>query len=183
MKGPLSLIDRVGRTRRSIEEIGLDMPMLQNARHERFAQGIASGLSQEKAYVEAGYSPKAARANAATLLKREQSISTRVSELLREKEAARSAAVFGAAKVTLEAHLNELEQIKAEARAVPDGRGIAAVLRAEELRGRACGLYINQKVEPTGPLDHLTHEELIALTDLVDSFVAQHKAEAGKLNS
>jgi len=31
------------------------MPILQNARHERFAQALAKGLSQTEAYTEAGY--------------------------------------------------------------------------------------------------------------------------------
>lgn len=33
------------------------MPVLTNARHERFAQNIAKGMSATEAYVEAGYKP------------------------------------------------------------------------------------------------------------------------------
>lgn len=33
------------------------MPVLPNARHERFAQELAKGLTQEKAYEAAGYKP------------------------------------------------------------------------------------------------------------------------------
>jgi phage terminase small subunit len=57
------------------------MPALANARHERFAQELAKGKSATEAYVEAGY--KANSGNAATL-KSDQSISTRVSELISE---------------------------------------------------------------------------------------------------
>src|SRR5688500_13931616 len=58
------------------------MPALRDPRHERLAQGLAEGKSQEKAYVEAGYKPKSARANASVLLKRNQNISERVRELI-----------------------------------------------------------------------------------------------------
>lgn len=59
------------------------MPVLKNARHERMAQGLAKGLSAEKAHVEAGF--KQNRHNAAALA-REEHISTRVSELLKQAE-------------------------------------------------------------------------------------------------
>lgn len=54
------------------------MPVLKNARHERFAQALAKGMTAEKAYVEAGYKPN--RHNAAALA-REEHILTRVAEL------------------------------------------------------------------------------------------------------
>ena len=56
---------------------------LDNARHERFAHGIASGKSATDAYDEAGYS--ANRGNASTL-KANQNVSERVNELLKEAE-------------------------------------------------------------------------------------------------
>src|SRR5688572_26775660 len=58
------------------------VPILQNPRHERFAQALAEGQSQQKAYITAGYSAVSARANASSLLKRNTSISRRVGELL-----------------------------------------------------------------------------------------------------
>lgn len=54
------------------------MPMLDNQRHERFAQALAAGMSQTEAYAEAGYSPD--RSNA-TRLTANDSIVTRVTEL------------------------------------------------------------------------------------------------------
>lgn len=33
------------------------MPILKNPKHERFAQGLAKGVSQVEAYAEAGYKP------------------------------------------------------------------------------------------------------------------------------
>lgn len=55
------------------------MTVLKNAKHERFAQGLAKGLTADQAYQDAGF--KANRGNATTL-KQKQSIRNRVSELL-----------------------------------------------------------------------------------------------------
>ncbi len=68
------------------------MPILKNARHEKFAQGLAEGKSQEKAYVDAGYSEKGSRANATKLLQRDNSILQRRDELLEERDKSRQAA-------------------------------------------------------------------------------------------
>lgn len=55
------------------------MPVLDNAKHERFAQELAKGKTATEAYVEAGY--KLNDGNAATL-KGNQRISDRIAELL-----------------------------------------------------------------------------------------------------
>ena len=55
------------------------MPILKNAKHERFAQGIAKGLTADQAYQEAGY--KASRKNASRL-KTNEDICARVEELV-----------------------------------------------------------------------------------------------------
>jgi len=55
------------------------MPVLDNARHERFAQALAEGKTADEAYTLAGY--RANRGNATTL-KANQSISDRVTEIL-----------------------------------------------------------------------------------------------------
>lgn len=54
------------------------MPVLQNARHERFAQELAKGRSQADAYVEAGY--RSSR-SAAARLAADVNICERVSEI------------------------------------------------------------------------------------------------------
>ncbi|OJF97590.1 terminase small subunit [Pararhizobium antarcticum] len=55
------------------------MPVLRNARHEKFAQLLAQGKTADDAYAQAGF--KANRGNATTL-KRKQNIQDRVSHLL-----------------------------------------------------------------------------------------------------
>lgn len=57
------------------------MPVLDNSKHELFAQALATGETADAAYVKAGY--KANRGNAATL-KTNQSILDRVEELKAE---------------------------------------------------------------------------------------------------
>lgn len=54
------------------------MPVLKNARHERFAQELAKGKTADEAYQLAGF--KANRGNAATL-KANQSVKDRVAEI------------------------------------------------------------------------------------------------------
>jgi hypothetical protein len=54
------------------------MPCLSNPKHERFAQGLAKGLTQIEAYEEAGYAPH--DGNAATL-RGNQRVMDRVAEL------------------------------------------------------------------------------------------------------
>ncbi|MBA8799167.1 phage terminase small subunit [Agrobacterium sp. RC10-4-1] len=55
------------------------MPVLKNARHETFAQGLAKGLTADEAYQKAGFKPD--RGNASRL-QQNDSIRQRVSELL-----------------------------------------------------------------------------------------------------
>lgn len=55
------------------------MSALTNAKHEAFAQGLAKGLTADEAYAQAGFKPN--RGNASRL-KANESISTRVNELL-----------------------------------------------------------------------------------------------------
>lgn len=62
------------------------MPILKNARHEKFAIGLADGLSQEKAYVNAGYSANGARGSASSLIKQHRYILKRRDEILAERE-------------------------------------------------------------------------------------------------
>lgn len=60
------------------------MPVLKNAKHERVAQGLAKGLSADKAYATAGYKPH--RGNAARMSANE-SIKARVADLQRKQVA------------------------------------------------------------------------------------------------
>jgi len=54
------------------------MPVLKNARHEKFAQAVAKGKTADEAYQDAGYKPN--RGNAARM-KANESIAARVDEI------------------------------------------------------------------------------------------------------
>lgn len=62
------------------------MTVLRNGRHEKFAIGLADGSTQEKAYADAGYSPRSARSSASTLIKQYPNIIQRRDELIAERE-------------------------------------------------------------------------------------------------
>jgi phage terminase small subunit len=63
------------------------MPALKNIRHEKFCQGIVSGLlSQTKAYASAGYSERGAKQSAARLLNNAD-VRSRIAELRAENSA------------------------------------------------------------------------------------------------
>ncbi|MDE3809945.1 terminase small subunit [Sinorhizobium meliloti] len=59
------------------------MPVLKNARHEKFAQELAKGKTADEAYQLAGFKPN--RGNA-SVLKQKESISNRVAEILKQAE-------------------------------------------------------------------------------------------------
>jgi len=74
------------------------MTKLRNGRHERFATRLADGLSQEKAYIEAGFSPNGARGAACNLIKQYVYILKRRDEILAEREILHSVSTVQAMK-------------------------------------------------------------------------------------
>jgi phage terminase small subunit len=154
------------------------MSILKNVKHELMAQGLAEGKSQEKAYIEAGFSPKAARANAATLIKRNQSILTRRNELLSQREALQTRAMVAAAKtaqITLESHLSKLAEIRDLAIAAED---YSAANTAETNRGKVMGYYVERKeVGRPGDFSNLSDEELRAKREMYEA-IARAKTVA-----
>jgi uncharacterized protein (DUF885 family) len=127
------------------------MPVLKNPRHERMAQGLAKGLSAEKAHVDAGF--KQNRHNAAALA-REEHISTRVAELQ-----AKSAIKAG---VTVQSLTDELEQ--ARGIAIAEKQSSAAVA-ATMGKAKLHGLGVEHKrVSGSFQLITLTQEQIGKLT-------------------
>jgi hypothetical protein len=59
--------------------------MLKNAKHERFAQGLAEGKSQAQAYTDAGYKAKQANAEASRLIQHVPDITQRRDEILQAR--------------------------------------------------------------------------------------------------
>jgi Terminase small subunit len=111
------------------------MPILQNSRHELFAQEIAKGRSQREAYLTAGYITKsdgATDANASRLLSNAK-VANRIREI--QTEAARST------EVTVSSLIAEAER----ARALAESRHQAsAMVGAITLKARLAGLLIDR---------------------------------------
>lgn len=127
------------------------MPVLKNARHEAFAQGLAKGLTADEAYQKAGFKPN--RGNAATL-KANQSVLDRVAEI-QGKAAAK-------AGVTIQSLTDELEQ--ARGIAIAEKQSSAAVA-ATMGKAKLHGLGVEHKrVSGSFQLITLTQEQIGKLT-------------------
>lgn len=106
------------------------MAPLPNAKHERFAQGLAKGKSQTQSYIDAGYSENGADVSASRLLGN-ASISARVAEL---QERAAEKTVLTIAKAT-----EDLLRIAKTAEALCEAPGLsvarASIMDACKLNG------------------------------------------------
>jgi len=120
------------------------VPQLSNAKHERFAQELAKGVTASEAYVIAGY--KANDGNASTL-KGNQNVSARVAEIL-AKAAVRSEITIASAT----AHLLKLAE---KAEKLGDAPGFQASRASMMDAAKLNGLVVD-KSEQT----HTVHEWL-----------------------
>ena len=113
------------------------MPTLQNPRHERFAQELATGKTADAAYVLAGY--RANRSNAARL-SASRDIQKRVAEI--QSLGAERAAI------TVETLIAEAEA--ARSKAMGEKGGAAAAVAAITAKAKLAGLW-REKVAQTDP--------------------------------
>ena len=111
------------------------MPVLKNAKHERFAQALAKGKTASEAYVLAGY--KESRA-AASRMSAKVSIQSRVGELL-NRGAER-------AECTVASLIEEFEEARGLARSIERPASmVAATMGKAKVSG-----HLTDKVEHTG---------------------------------
>ena len=113
------------------------MPRLLTDQQEAFAQAFASGKSQADAYREAY--PASQKWTAKTLWSKASQLAKH--DLVLARVAELRAPAVAAAGMTLESHLAELERLKQLALA---RNKVDIAVRAEELRGKASGLYITR---------------------------------------
>lgn len=112
------------------------------AKQEAFCIAIVKGMTYSDAYrsAYAADSMKLATINrAATELMDNPRIAARIAEL--------RAPVVKDARITLEDHISEMASLKAEAKKAGQ---FSAAIKAEELRGKVSGLYV-EKHEHSGP--------------------------------
>lgn len=126
------------------------MPPLSNARHERFAQELVRGKTQEQAYIDAGYSESGAEVSASRLL-RNAKIVARVAEL---QEAAANEAVIDKALI-----VSRLMGLADKAEKLSEASGFS-VSRASLMDvAKLLGMII-EKNENTGPNGGAIQQEL-----------------------
>jgi hypothetical protein len=128
----------------------LTVPILENQRHELFAQEIAKGKSASEAYISSGYKPS--RKNASRL-KAKEDINARVGEL--------QAASAASAVITIESICAELDQANAVAR---EKGQAAAMVSASALRAKLAGL-LRDRVEVGNPGDFDDCQTIEAIAD------------------
>lgn len=143
------------------------MSVLRNAKHERFAQNLAAGMSQADAYEDAGYKPH--RGNASTLAQ-DQNILERVQELFDKRDYIDAKATEKAIEklaITKEAVLAELAKI-----------GFADIRRAVSWRGN----LTRETDQPDGGdilvIREVTNQQVRLIdSDLIDDDTAAAIAE------
>ena len=120
----------------------------------KFAELVVSNEGRKtgtECAIEAGYEPERARITASELKspKKYPLVVKYIGELREEYQKKY--------EVTFERHITELGKIRQEA--LKKG-AFSAATNAEVARGKAAGLYIEQKIIRTGKLDDLSAEEL-----------------------
>lgn len=115
------------------------MPVLPNARHERFAQELAKGKTQEAAYIAAGYAPASAEQNASRLISNDK-VAARVAEL---KERAAEKVEWNIADA-----VRELEEARLTAK-LADTPQTSAMVAATMGKAKLLGLVVEQHKDVT----------------------------------
>ena len=131
----------------------------------KFAHDIVSNEGRKYGYecaIEAGYEKDRSRVTASELQnpKKFPLVVKYIGELREEYQKKYA--------VTFERHITELGKIRMDA--LKKGAWSAAV-NAEVARGKAAGLYIEQKIIRTGKLDDLSEEELESrMKEIIDQY-------------
>lgn len=150
-----------------------ELPVLENPKHERFAQELAKGTSAEVAHSVAGY--RASRSGA-WQLKQKLYISNRVAELLSEREAVHSQATAAAIKSAglskewvIETLMENVGRAM-QAEAIKDSKGTetgeyryegSVANRALELLGKELGMFVDRKeVGKPGEFESMNADQL-----------------------
>ena len=151
---------------KSLKEIGRgQVPKRLTEMQRKFAQELVSNEGRKYAYqcaIEAGYSSDRSRVTAAELVnpRKFPLVVSYIGELRQEYQKKYA--------VTFERHITELGKIRQDA--LKKGAWSAAV-NAEVARGKAAGLYVEQKIIRTGKLDDLSEEELESrMKEIIDQY-------------
>jgi phage terminase small subunit len=150
------------------------MPTLPNAKHELFCQNLAKGMTQEKAYVEAGYKPNRFNASA---LKTKQHIAKRLDELLTRNITKQDEVIA----ISAESLMREAEE--ARVKAMELGQTSAAI-QAIVAKGKLGGVWVerSERTNIKGDLESLSDAELAAIVRQGQPEPVPVSPQAKKLN-
>ena len=143
----------------------MGLPKRLTEMQQKFAHELVSNEGRKYAYqcaMDAGYSKDRARVTAAELVnpKKFPLVVKYIGEIREEYQKKYA--------VTFERHITELGKIRQDA--LKKGAWSAAV-NAEVARGKAAGLYIEQKIIRTGKIDDLSETELEArMKEIIDQY-------------
>ena len=143
----------------------MGLPKRLTEMQQKFAHELVSNEGRKYAYqcaIDAGYEKDRARQTASELVnpKKYPLVVNYIGEIREEYQKKYA--------VTFERHITELGKIRQDALA--KGAWSAAV-NAEVARGKAAGLYIEQKIIRTGKLDDLSEEELEKrMKEIIDQY-------------
>lgn len=135
------------------------MPVFPNARHELFAQNLAKGMTQEKAYVGAGYKETPDSRTYASRLAAKDNIRQRVAEL--QSRNIEKQDLIGT--VTTEKLLAMAEE--ARAKAMAEKGGASAAIQALTAIAKLTGKWIekSETTTRTDDLNQLSDDQLAAI--------------------
>ena len=150
------------------------MPVLRNSKHEKFAQLIARGETQTKAYVKAGYSETGADGNASRLIGNDR-ISARIEELqatISKSLVAQSIAIREARVRAQNDRWLKMHQVIAERGAdpamaeVPGGPTGLLVHHIKQIGGGEFAERVDEYEVDAGLLRELREHEMLAAKEL-----------------
>ena len=131
----------------------------------RFAQELVTNEGRETKYecaIDAGYAKDSARTRASELTNPQKFplVVKYIGELREEYQKKY--------EVTFDRHITELAKIRQEAL---KNKAWSAAVNAEVARGKAAGLYVEQKIIRTGKLEDLSAEELeVRMKQIIDEY-------------
>jgi phage terminase small subunit len=143
----------------------MGLPKVLTEKQKKFAHELVTNEGRKFAYecaIDAGYSKEAARQQASVLQNPKQyPLVVKYIGELREEYQKKYDVTFGN-------HIAELAKLRDEARSK---KAWSAAVNAEVARGKAAGLYIEQKIIRTGKLEDLTTEELeTRMKQIIDDY-------------
>lgn len=124
------------------------MPVLKNARHERFAQACAAGKTMDEAYKAAGFKPHNSNPHR---LRHKKAVAARIAELQAEAAAH--------VKLTVDDIVKQLAEDRQLAR-MNDQAG--AAVQATMGQAKVLGLIVDKQVQVTKAIKDMNKDELKA---------------------